>query len=107
MFALLIAEAAAGLSLDTVVSGSVSVTAMGVLIWLVKQWQSVTLPSLVAESRQAMTEQRTDFLEDSKEMRAQFTEALKQQAEDCKIEQANIHAYWKLVMDRYHSPAKT
>lgn len=105
----IIAEAttvAEGISLDTIVSGSVSSVCLAALIWLVKQWQSVTLPNMQAQHAQTLNEQRTDFLADSKAMREQFTAALKQQQDDCRIEQDRIHANWQKVMDRYTGTSK-
>lgn len=89
------------LSLDTIATGGVTAIAIGALVWLVKHWQSVTLPDMVKESKAALAEQRADFLADSKQMREQFTTALKQQQDDCRVEQDRIHANWQRVMDRY------
>ena len=98
--------AAAGISLDTIVSGSVTSVCLAALVWLVKQWQSVTLPNIVAQHSATLTSQRNDFLSDSKQMREQFTAALKQQQDDCRLEQDRIHVNWQKVMDRYTGTMK-
>lgn len=70
------------MSLDNTVAAAVLGMCVSALVWLVKHWQTKTLPDIVKQYEARAKQEREDYICRSNEERADFISALETQRQD-------------------------